>query len=761
MCRTLLVLGLLTLGACRTDPKPDDTGTAPELTDADGDGHDENVDCDDGDPEVHPDAVEICDGIDNDCDGETDEDLLVDLWADRDGDGYGDPAGGTQGCEPGSGLVADATDCDDEDAGINPGAAELCNGVDDDCDGETDEDVLLTLYQDDDGDGWGDSELTSDACEPSSGWVIEGGDCDDGDPVYHPGATEDDCTDPNDYDCDGATAWADDDDDGWAACEECNDGDREVNPGVAEQCDGIDNDCDGAIDEDDASDADTWFADSDGDGYGDADTTTAACEQPTGYSADHSDCDDSASSINPGSSELCNGVDDDCDGTIDEDDATDAATWYADSDGDGYGDPATSASACAEPSGYLGYARATDCDDGDDDINPGASEACNGVDDDCDGTIDEDDSTDAATWYADSDGDGYGDPATSASACAEPCGYVADDTDCEDTDAAVSPVATETCNGVDDDCDGTTDEDDASDAATWYADDDLDGYGDASDTTTSCSEPSGYTWDDSDCDDSDGTVNPSETEACNGVDDDCDGTTDEGADDALIWYPDADLDGYGDPSGTPVESCSEPSGYADDDSDCDDGDAGTNPGASEACDGVDNDCDGSVDEGHDSDGDGITDCTEIEYEVGFILSADDNWEGYIDESYLGSYGGWSTTNTFTNTMDSGTHVMAVYGWDSGAAIAGFIAAVVIDGTNEYLTGDGSWVMVDSTSDAGWYGVGYDDSAWTTPSACSSSSVSSHWGSQPTSLTSMGAVWVWHTSCTSLGNSYYRLVFELP
>ncbi len=757
---TIALTILLTLVACRTDPKPEHTDTPPELTDADGDGYDACVDCDDDDPEIHPDAAEICDGIDNDCDGEADEDLLIDLWADRDGDGYGDPDGHSQGCEPAVVLVDDFFDCDVEDAEINPGADELCYGIDDDCDGETDEGVLLTLYQDADGDGWGDSELTMEACEPSSGWVLEGGDCDDGDPAYHPEATEDDCTDPADYDCDGSTAWADDDGDGWAACEECDDGDPEVNPGVAELCDGIDNDCDGSVDEDDASDADTWYADSDGDGYGDADATTAACTQPTGYSADATDCDDASSAVNPGAPELCNGIDDDCDGVTDEDDASDAPTWYADRDADGYGDPATSTAACSEPSGFS--ADATDCDDTDADVNPGASEACNGIDDDCDGSVDEDDASDASTWYADSDGDGYGEASDAVSSCEQPTGYVADDSDCDDTTAAVNPGATETCNSVDDDCDGSVDEDDASDASTWYADDDLDGYGDPADSTTACSEPSGYTWDDSDCDDSDGTVNPSETETCNGVDDDCDGSVDEDdASDAQLWYPDADLDGYGDPSGTPVESCSEPSGYTDDDTDCDDGDAASNPGASELCDGADNDCDGTVDEGHDADGDGITDCEEIEYEVDFILSADDNWEGYMDETYLGSYGGWSTSNTFTSTMDSGTHALAVYGWDSGAAIAGFIAAVVIDGTTEYVTGDGSWVMVDNTTDADWYTIDYDDSAWGTPSACSSSSVSYYWGSNPSDLTGMGAAWVWHTSCTSLGNSYYRLVFELP
>ncbi len=690
MSRTLWLVGLLALVACRNEPKPEDTDNTPELIDGDGDGYDEGVDCDDGDPAIHPEAEEICDGVDNDCDGEADEDLLVDLWADRDGDGFGDPEGATRGCEPGNGLVADGSDCDDEAAEVNPGATELCDGIDNDCDGEIDEEVLLTLYQDADGDGWGDPAITSQACDPGEGWVLEGGDCDDSDPAYHPGAAEEDCTDPADYDCDGVTAWADDDGDGWAACEECDDLDAEVNPGVAELCDGIDNDCDGVVDEPDASDADTWFADRDGDGFGDLDRTTTACAQPSGHVADSSDCDDASAAVNPGAVELCNGVDDDCDGVTDEGDASDAPTWYADSDGDGYGDPAASAAACSAPSGYL-----------------------------------------------------------------------LDATDCNDASAAVNPGAVELCNGVDDDCDGVTDEGDASDALTWYADADLDGYGDPDASASACSEPSGYTSDATDCDDSDGTVNPAETEICNGIDDDCDGSTDEGADDALLWYPDSDLDGYGEPGGVPVESCSEPSGHTDDDTDCDDGDAGVNPGATELCDGVDNDCDGSVDEGHDSDGDGITDCMEIEYEVEFILSVDDVWEGWMDEVYLGSYGGWSSTDRFSTTMDSGIHVLAVYGWDSGAAIAGFIAAVLIDGATEYLTGDGSWVMVDSTADADWYTLGYDDSGWGTPSACDASSVSHYWGSQPTELTSMGATWVWHTSCTSLGDSYYRLVFELP
>ena len=102
--------------------------------DLDGDGFAQADDCDDADAEVHPDAAELCDGIDNDCDGVTDP--TVAWFTDADGDGWG--TGGGEDCEPPAGSVDVGGDCDDADPAVNPGATEVCNGVDDDCDGTVD-----------------------------------------------------------------------------------------------------------------------------------------------------------------------------------------------------------------------------------------------------------------------------------------------------------------------------------------------------------------------------------------------------------------------------------------------------------------------------------------------------------------------------------------------------------------------------------------------------------------------------------------------
>ena len=242
------------------------------------------------------------------------------------------------------------------------------------------------------------------------------------------------------------------------------------------------------------------------------------------------------------------------------------------------------------PSGYASVA--DDCDDGDSGINPGADEYCDGDDNDCDGDTDEDDAVDALTQYADEDGDGYGTEATSTTSCSAVDGHVTTSGDCDDGDRAQYPGADEYCNGEDDDCDGEADEDDALDTQVYYSDSDEDGYGDALVTASACDTPGGFVSDDTDCDDTQASVNPGADEYCNSEDDDCDGEVDNNAVDALSWYVDGDGDGYGDAT-TEFLDCDGTSGSVQDGSDCDDTDLTVNPGQEEVpYDGVDNDCDG-------------------------------------------------------------------------------------------------------------------------------------------------------------------------
>ncbi|MCB9741888.1 MAG: putative metal-binding motif-containing protein [Alphaproteobacteria bacterium] len=292
---SLITIAALVLGGC--GEKEDSGGTddsAEPAGDVDGDGYSvDDGDCDDNEPRVSPGESEVpYDGLDNDCDPNTPDDDL---------DGDGAPA---------------AEDCNDDDASINPSAAETCDGIDNNCDGSVDEGALSTFYGDADGDGFGDDEDTVEACSAPSGYVAEGGDCDDSDTAYNPDATETDCTDTNDYNCDGSVGAVDADGDGFFACEECDDRNAAVYPGATEVCDEDDNDCDNSVDE---GVTETFYADSDGDGYGDASSTNEQCEEGDGYVEDATDCDDGDSAINPGAADdYPDGVDDDCDGTADD-----------------------------------------------------------------------------------------------------------------------------------------------------------------------------------------------------------------------------------------------------------------------------------------------------------------------------------------------------------------------------------------------------------------------------------------------------------
>ncbi len=163
----------------------------------------------------------------------------------------------------------------------------------------------------------------------------------------------------------------DSDHDGFVFGDDCDDDNASVYPGAEEVCNGFDDNCDGQVDNA-ATDATLYYLDLDADGFGDAGAMVTSCEEVAGYVVDNTDCDDTSSVINPNAMEICDGLDDDCDGGVDE---------GFDSDGDGY---TTCAGDCNDADNGM-YPGAEDClaDDG---VTPQAG--CNGIDDDCDGKKD-------------------------------------------------------------------------------------------------------------------------------------------------------------------------------------------------------------------------------------------------------------------------------------------------------------------------------------------------------------------------------------
>ena len=388
-----------------------------------------------------------------------------------------------------------------------------------------------------------------------------GDDCNDADPLINPSITE--ICDGIDENCDGIIDEPFDLDlDGYTTCNnDCDDNDANVNPGMFEYCDGVDNDCDGAIDPEGSAFCVPYLRDEDGDGYGVDGDVQCLCAATYPYDTlVGGDCDDTSAAAYPGGTEICDGYDNNCDGTVDE---------GFDGDGDGY-------SGCAD-----------DCDDADPLVNPAATETCDGIDNDCDGDTDEDDAADASLWYPDLDNDGYGSGAEPTPACYAPAGYVEDSTDCDDTNAAVNPGQPEICDGLDNDCNPSTDENSDYDGDGYTA---CDGDCDEGDAAMSPADydGDGYSSCDGDCDDSNPMLSPADIDGdgystCDGDCDDADATLDPG---------DADLDG--------ITSC---------DGDCDDANAATYPGAIETCDGEDNDCDGMIPPNElDVDADGWTLC---------------------------------------------------------------------------------------------------------------------------------------------------------
>jgi len=215
--------------------------------------------------------------------------------------------------------------------------------------------------------------------------------------------------------------------------------------------------------------------------------------------------------------ETCNGKDDDCDGIVDNPGTPGCQPYLRDDDQDGYSASATEYQCLCSPTAPYTALVAGDCDDKDASVHPGATEVCNGKDDDCNGLTDEPGALDCTLFYADKDGDGHGDAADSACLCAGDAAHpIALSDDCDDTDATIYPGAVETCNGRDDNCNGQTDEEGADGCLKYYLDEDQDGYGVTSDTDFHCickgqPLPGKYTTTrDGDCCDKDSRAHPNQ-----------------------------------------------------------------------------------------------------------------------------------------------------------------------------------------------------------------------------------------------------------
>jgi len=599
----------------------------------------------------------------------------------------------------------------------------------------------------------------------------------------------------------------DNDNDGYAVegglcgIPDCDDHDDTIHPKAVEICDSIDNDCNGIIDDQDTgiSDQGTWYADTDSDSYGDFSNSTLSCSQPGGFVGDDTDCDDTATAVNPGASEVWyDGADQDCDGKNDYDQDMDGyvdinwnsqaggsalgtddcndtevninpnTIWYEDSDTDGHGSPSVTLQQCTQPTGYV-FSN-SDCDDTNNTINPAADEVCDDtLDNDCNGLIDAADfncscidtgnisitygqtlggnhidltsivnvnssenllytvtesesnicDIDANGTYFEAEnftntmdgspnfiedisqesyfGTGYllADGANTSWSCPSTAGgqeyslnfstpgtykvwvrayalnrrsnsvFIGVDGICAGSlnitpqnqwtwtntiwngqntitvntagnhtvnlwireanvkiDAVYVTTGKETptdaAHGIEIDPNnciplifsGNLNEAQSIDATGWtegtkelvvtgddetcgtsltpangqfkyvetcstsyFSDLDGDGYGNSNNTVVDCLQPGGYVSDNTDCDDTDANINP-----------------------ATIWYEDADTDRYGNTAVT-LQQCSQPAGYVLNNSDCNDGEGGINPGSIEICDNVDNNCDSNIDEG--------------------------------------------------------------------------------------------------------------------------------------------------------------------
>jgi hypothetical protein len=351
--------------------------------DDDNDGDEDGDDCEPLNPTAHSNGQEVCDGVDNNCNGKTDEgsgDLDGDGIAncvDLDADGDGDP---------------NDEDCAPFNAAISAGADEVCDGEDNNCNNQVDEgwpdfdkDGLANCVDpDDDNDG----DVDTSDCAPLDG-------------TKHNGAVE--ACDGDDNNCNGKfdEGFPNFDGDGEADCidnDDDNDGDPDIvdcNPlsavvytGAPELCDSLDNDCNKIVDDSGALGCSMFYKDKDDDGWGMTNKVLCLCGPGEDYTATQpGDCDDSTWNVNPNGTEVCNNQDDDCDGITDNPGSLGCQNHYVDSDGDNYG---SGAPICiCWPNTEYTTTKGGDCNEDSPSINPGIDELCDKVDNNCNGIIDE------------------------------------------------------------------------------------------------------------------------------------------------------------------------------------------------------------------------------------------------------------------------------------------------------------------------------------------------------------------------------------